>query len=187
MPDIFQRLHRALPHVTTWINRLLEQHAASAARVDSLGFTRLSLYWPRDVLRGAHVVTVSAVPFPPVSAYGLPEFAAMENMQMAGITFREMYFIDQARASEALHFHELVHVVQWDALGPSDFLLTYGVGLAQFGYESSPLEAIAYDLQARFERGVGIADIKALIEHHAFRTREAAAAVLARHGIGMHA
>ena len=108
----------------------------------------------------------------------------MEKIRMAGITFRDMYFVDRARASEAIHFHELVHIVQWSALGPADFLLTYGVGLAQFGYASSPLEAIAYDLQATFERGAPIVDIKQSIERHAFRTRQSAAAVLARHGQG---
>jgi hypothetical protein len=181
--DIFQRLHAALPHVLTWVDRLLDEHAASAIQVDRLAFERLAQYWPEDVLRGARVALGRAVPFPPVSAYGLPEFAAMERMPMAGITFRDMFFVDAAHGSEGVHFHELVHVVQWKALGASDFLLTYGVGLAQFGYENSPLEAIAYDLQASFERGASIPNITHAIEAHAFRAREAAAGVLAQHGV----
>lgn len=32
---------------------------------------------------------------------------------------------------ESIHFHELVHVVQWSALGVDEFLLTYALGVAQ--------------------------------------------------------
>lgn len=180
MTDVFRRLHTALPQVLTWVDRLLEAHAESATHVNRLPFTRLAHYFPADVLGAARVVRSRRIPFPPVSAYGLPEFSAMESMPVAGITFRDMFFVDAAGASEGLHFHELVHVVQWKALGAPDFLLTYGVGLLQFGYENSPLEAIAYDLQASFERGMPIANVRQRIEAQAFRARDAAAAVLAK-------
>lgn len=187
MTDTLRRLQSALPQVLMWVDRLLEEHARVATPIDLRRFARLPRYWPGDVLRGARVVITSAVPFPPVSAYGLPEFAAMENMSRAGITFRDMFFVDEAHESEAIHFHELVHVVQWDALGAPDFLLTYGVGLAQFGYRKSPLEAIAYDLQASFERGAPIPNLEASIKRHARQSRASAAAVLEQHGIEMSA
>lgn len=187
MTDVFRRLHIALPQVLAWVDRLLEAHARSATPVDGLAFPRLAQYWPREVLRSARVVRTSLVPFPPVSQFGLPEFGPMESLPRAGITFRDMFFVDAADGSESVHFHELVHVLQWSALGPSQFLLTYGVGLAQFGYRNSPLEAIAYDLQASFERGTPIPNIRAVIEPHALRTRDVAAVVLAEHGIGMGA
>jgi hypothetical protein len=185
MTDIFRRLANALPQVLRWVDELLDENAAAATRVDSLAFKRLPLYWPAEVLRSARAVNTTAIPFPPVSAYGLPEFAALQNMPMAGITFRDVFFIDPTHASEAVHFHELVHIVQWAALGPSPFLLTYGVGLAQFGYVASPLEAIAYDLQDAFERGTPLPGIKRVVEQHAFQAREAAALALAQHGIVM--
>ena len=185
MTDVFRRLQTALPQVLIWVERLLLEHAESATPVDRLGFPRLPLYWPGELLRSARVISTTVMPFPPVSAYGLPEFAAMESMPMSGITFRDMFFVDPAYGSEGVHFHELVHVVQWNALGASDFLLTYGVGLAQFGYENSPLEAIAYELQVSFERGAPIPAITDAIEQHALRTRGAAAALLAEHGVGM--
>lgn len=72
---------------------------------------------------------------------------------MAGITFGHMYFLHREHAHEAIHFHELVHVVQWAALGAAAFLPTYAVGIAQHGYEASPFELAAFDLQAKFERG----------------------------------
>jgi hypothetical protein len=95
-------------------------------------------------------VTVDKIPFPPVSAYGLPEFESMANMPMAGITFRDTYFVNPSYSSEGVHFHELVHVIQWSTLDVTEFLLTYAVGIAQHEYIHSPLEAIAFELQTQF-------------------------------------
>ena len=70
---------------------------------------------------------------------------------MSGITYLDTYFLERsAAADESLHFHELVHVVQWQVLGPKDFLLLYAAGLAERGYLECPLEAMAYEHQRRF-------------------------------------
>ncbi len=71
---------------------------------------------------------------------------------MAGITYKDTYFINHLHQTESLHFHELVHVVQWDWLWVDDFLLAYGAGLMQFSYRNNPLEQMAYTLQEGFER-----------------------------------
>jgi len=49
-----------------------------------------------------------------------------------------------------LHFHELVHVVQWRLLCAERFLALYADGLEKHGYRDSPLEVMAYDHEARF-------------------------------------
>ena len=67
-------------------------------------------------------------------------------------------------SDESTHFHELVHVVQWARLGVDNFLLAYGVGLLQFGYQESPLERMAYSLQHDFERGAPAQDLVLIIE-----------------------
>jgi hypothetical protein len=72
---------------------------------------------------------------------------------MAGITYKDTFFVSHLHQTESLHFHELVHVVQWERLGVDNFLLAYGAGLMQFSYQSSPLEQMAYSLQAAFDRG----------------------------------
>ena len=53
-------------------------------------------------------------------------------------------------SNEALHFHELIHVIQWQSLGPERFLKTYAEGLERFGYENSPLEKMAYEAEDLF-------------------------------------
>jgi hypothetical protein len=167
MPDdIIRRFHAALPQVGAWIDQYIQMHAADARQVSTLGFKRLSLCYPKDLLERAKVVSVDRVPYPPVESFGLPEFASMQQMAFAGITFKDTFFIQRGRESdELLHFHELVHVVQWKRLGVDRFLLAYGLGLHRFGYEQSPLEAMAYGLQNGFESGTLSADLVQTIEH----------------------
>jgi hypothetical protein len=84
---------------------------------------------------------------------------------------------------EELHFHELIHVVQWSKLGIEQFLLTYGLGILQFGYERSPLEAIAYELQARFQKATEFPNLIEYVERHAVANRDAAEAVFIQQGL----
>lgn len=149
--DVIRRFHTALPGVRGWIDQFLDAHAASARAVSTLGFTRLAASFPQELLERARVVTVEHVPFPPVEKFGLPELASMQQMSFDGITFKDTFFLRHGHATEGLHFHELVHVVQWARLGVDNFLLAYGLGLVMFGYEQSPLERMAYELQHGFE------------------------------------
>ena len=162
--DIIRRFHTALPGVRQWIDQFLNAHADRTRAVSTLGFTRLSASFPREMLERAKVVTVARVPFPPVDQYGLPELAHMQQMSFDGITFKDTFFLRQGHASEGLHFHELVHVVQWARLGIDNFLLAYGFGLLRFGYEQSPLEQMAYTLQRSFELGTLPQELVRLIE-----------------------
>jgi hypothetical protein len=88
----------------------------------------------------------------------------MQQMSFDGITFKDTFFLQQGHESEQLHFHELVHVVQWARLGVDNFLLAYGLGLLSSGYAQSPLEQMAYTLQHRFELGTPPKDLVRVIE-----------------------
>jgi hypothetical protein len=151
--DLIQRLRTALPQVRSWIDDYIDANSRKARPVSAYGWTRLPKCYPADLLDRAKVVTVDRTPFPPVDRFGLPEFAAHQNRSFDGITFKDTFFVREDRQSEGLHFHELVHVVQWARLGPDNFLFAYAVGLAQLGYENSPLEQMAYGFQEQFERG----------------------------------
>jgi len=149
----------------------------------ALPFQRLAQYFPATILHDCRAVAVDAVPFPPVADLDLPEFVAMANMPMAGITFGHMYFVRRDYDTEAIHFHELVHTVQWAALGFDAFLSTYATGILQQGYEASPFELTAYDLQARFERGDPLPDVVDFIRWHANETHTTTARLLESLGI----
>lgn len=151
--DVIYRLHDALPKIRDWIDQLLEAHWERARPIASLGFSRLASYYPPEVLASANVVSVDRTPFPPVALFGLRELASHAELQFGGITFKNTFFIARGAETEALCFHELVHVIQWARLGVDRFLLAYALGLVRDGYEGSPLEMMAYCLQHRFERG----------------------------------
>jgi hypothetical protein len=186
MTDVLERLQRALPQASQWIDQLLVDHAPTAAPVSGLGFVRLAAWFPASLLAGTKTVLVSKVPFPPVSAYGLPEFEAMARMPMAGITFRGMYFVHKSCNLESVHFHELVHIIQWRVLGFDEFLLTYGAGVLQHGYAGSPLEAMAFELQTQFDRGgAGLPGMADLVTTGALRARDSAAAAFRALGLSI--
>ncbi|MGB8014923.1 MAG: hypothetical protein WCF80_03410 [Pseudolabrys sp.] len=65
--------------------------------------------------------------------------------------------------NEKMHFHELVHVIQWRMLGPDRFLFLYANGLECFGYRQSPLEAMAYDAEAAFASSTDIFNVEKMV------------------------
>lgn len=147
------KLLAKLPLITGWIDKTLAEHATNSRPVADFGFVRLPLFYSANLLTRTKVVVVARVPVPPLMAMGLPEFSAFENGDYGGITYKDTYFLrDSLAANESIHFHELVHIIQWAHLGVERFLLTYAAGLAANGYRNSPLEVMAYDAQAAFDQ-----------------------------------
>jgi hypothetical protein len=143
-----------LPVIAKWIQETLGTSAGMARSVESFHFPRLPHYFSEQLLRTTNAVITDRLPVPPLTALGLPEFAAFETHPMSGITYLDTYFLlPDGALDESLHFHELIHVIQWQVLGPKDFLLLYAAGLAEHGYSDSPLERMAYDHQRRFDSG----------------------------------
>lgn len=159
-----QALLSKLPLVEGWIDKALADHAAQAKSVATLGFSRLPQFYSANLLARAKVVPVAKVPVPPLSQLGLQEFAAFESGTYQGITFKDTYFVqDSQLRNESLHFHELVHIVQWAHLGVERFLLAYAAGLAAHGYKDSPLEAMAYGFQDYFDRNGKPGDVETAV------------------------
>lgn len=118
------------PLILSWIQGTLTRHAPQARTVSFLGFKRPPQYFSAEVLTSSKVVYVTAVPTPPLSAMGLHQFSDFENMNATGITYLDTFFSrEEARGNESLHFHELVHVLQWQLLGPKVFIAAYAYGL----------------------------------------------------------
>lgn len=158
-------LPQKLPDVLQWIDRELARHAPEARPVASLGFTRLADYYPRELIASASFIPVAKTPVPPLSGWGLHGFEDFESLEAAGITFRSSYFVRESYLRhEPLHFHELVHVVQWRHLGPERFVLAYALGHIVGGsYRQNPLETMAYDLEDRFKAGAAPFDVDAIV------------------------
>jgi hypothetical protein len=147
------------PLVLAWIRKTITDHEHSATTIATKGFKRLPFYFSQELLETTKVVSVARIPVPPLSSIGLQRFRDFESGDWEAITYIDTIFLKRARAGdEGLHFHELVHVVQWRLLGPERFLKMYADGLEQFGYRESPLERMAYSAQAEFRRSKRVFD-----------------------------
>jgi hypothetical protein len=160
-----QQLQQNLPLVRAWINHTLAAHATQARSVASLGFTRLGSYYSTGLLTSATAIPVVSVPVPPLASMKLTGLDEFENLNAAGITYLSSFFVRLGyEHDESLHFHELVHVVQWQHLGPERFIMAYALGhLLTGGYRTNPLEEMAYTLQARFDRNEPAFDVAAVV------------------------
>jgi hypothetical protein len=160
-----QEFETALPKITGWIQQALAAHKALARSVMSKNFPRLPLYFSRTQIEAAKFVVVDRVPVPPLSEIGLSQFKEFEHGDYDGITYLDKYFLKRSKAcDESLHFHEMIHVVQWRLLGAELFLTKYAGGLENFGYRNSPLEKMAYDAQELFSPSMPIFDAEKLVE-----------------------
>jgi hypothetical protein len=148
-PEDFQKFY---PLVLNWIRTTLATHAGVSRTIATCGFPRLPRYFTADTLASAKVILVDQLPIPPLSSMGLDRFVDFERRgNFDGIAYLDTFFLKHAQSrNEAMHFHELIHVVQWRILGPENFLRLYADGLERFGYRQSPLEAMAYDAELAF-------------------------------------
>ena len=160
-----QEFETAFPKVMGWIQQTLVAHKTLARSVTSTNFKRLPLYFSRTQIEAAKFVVVDRVPVPPLSAIGLSKFKEFERGDYDGISYLDTYFLKRSGADdESLHFHEMIHLVQWRLLGAEFFLAMYAGGLENFGYRYSPLEKMAYDAQELFARSGPVFDVEKLVE-----------------------
>jgi hypothetical protein len=160
-PEEFARVY---PPLLEWIRTTLAENAHAAQIVASHGFSRLPLYFTENTLASTKVVLVDPLPMPPLSSMGLARFADFERGDFDGITYIDTIFLKPTESSnENMHFHELVHVIQWRLLGPDRFLLSYANGLECFGYRQSPLEAMAYDAETAFASSTATFNVEKMV------------------------
>jgi hypothetical protein len=115
-----EEFHTAYPKLRAWIQKTLEFYEKNAKPVASVHFVRLPLYFGPSLLETAKFIAIDRLPMPP--AMGLSRFAVFEQGDFNGITYLDRYFIKQTVVNEEeIHFHELIHVVQWHLLGPEGF------------------------------------------------------------------
>jgi hypothetical protein len=160
-PEEFQTVY---PPVIAWVRQTIAAHRCDAKRVSEFGFRRLPLYVSAEFLESVSAVIVDRVPVPPLSRIGLRRFVELEMGDHDGITYLDTYFVKRIRAcDEALHFHELVHALQWRTLGPERFVSAYADGVERFGYRNSPLERMAYDAEHRFSHSLEPFNLEQLV------------------------
>ena len=104
MNPVVTKLQGVLPGVKTWIERTLEIHRNATISVSNSAYTRLRDHYPEALLVRARVVVVPQVPFPPLSQLGIPELGGMETMPLAGVTYKDTFFVSTGQQSGACIF-----------------------------------------------------------------------------------
>lgn len=140
-----------LKQIEEWIRQVNQSHAPQRQSCSRFEEPFSGFYSP-GFLNSAYFVVVDQIPkpdLPGLRAAGLGDFI---DMDVAGITYDDTYYVQRSVANELrLHFHELVHVVQWRQLQPLGFITRYLDEIQAHGYNDAPLEKMAYRLDGHYQ------------------------------------
>ncbi len=123
--------------------------------------SRFSDYFGAEALSAARIKHIERIENPPFFASVVQQAAffgihiQFDFGSAAGITFEDCILVKDVGPPIDLLFHEMVHVEQYRQLGAEKFALAYVQGMvtAKFIYEQIPLEAVAFEMTARFTSG----------------------------------
>ena len=166
-------LKKMVPDILGWIDATIERYRDDAVPVAEFGFPHLPLFYSKKLLESSRVVVVNgSPPLPPVILESIKALKLTES-QICGITYRSTFFVGLEWAlDESLHFHELVHVLQWERMGPRRFLSAYALELLKHGYVDNALERMAYTHQERFDKECEPYDVEEEVKRELGRMRE---------------
>ena len=149
---IKRQYHKYLPDILEWINETTTYYKQNAFYTNELNISRLSDYYPQQLLQNTQVAIVKRCPIPPLAKLGIKSMSAYENWEPSGVQYKDMYFVRKdLKYWNVVHFHELVHTTQWQILKDNAYMNLYGTGIIEQGYRNSPLEEMAWRLQHSFE------------------------------------
>jgi hypothetical protein len=142
------------PLVSGYIQGQRRRLGAEAKALDAAMRARFSPYFSRETLDGVrvHVGADLGLPqFPLAGAARRLGFGFPDPGLIAGIALGDVIAVRTEGLAPWVMFHELVHVVQYGALGIGTFARLYVRGFLEHGeYERIPLERCAASLEARF-------------------------------------
>ncbi|RYV03800.1 hypothetical protein SOPP22_01955 [Shewanella sp. OPT22] len=136
----------------TWIDTLLEKHKFQRTPCTTLD-KKLTQHFPEEFLERSYFVVIpdtDEIPTPPKDDFPIDCFSVIEDC--VAVTYKDTYFIRKSILSDLdVHFHELIHVIQWHVLGPETFIVNYYFQAATHNsHEKLPLEDMAIYLTENF-------------------------------------
>lgn len=150
----------------SWIDGVNKSHESDRRSCSILQEYFKGFYTP-EFLSSSYFVVLDQLPkpdFPVIRQAGLGSFL---DMNINGITYKDTYYVVPHAAQELrLHFHELVHVLQWRELTAKRFIKRYIEEFQRFGYDNAPLEEMAYGLDRRFQEGEAPFDVETYVLQH---------------------
>ena len=159
--DMNQLLALLITQGQKWIKEQRRAYRLRGRKLPESTIAQFSPFFEESLLQQVRLVRVPALENPKfLEAYratfedkGLP---LLDFTSFAGITYIDtILLVDEFFGADfdATLFHELVHAVQYELLGPEKFVELYLLGWVNqgFNYAAIPLEMDTYELQNRFE------------------------------------
>jgi hypothetical protein len=145
--------------VENYISSSREQYAPQAMPLTDAQRAAMQQFFSATVLDSARLCVLRGTRVPNPSMYSMAKMMGINNLpdfsDMAAITFVDV-IVSHEDFTDALLFHELVHVTQYAQMGVKEFAARYVNGFIQGGsYEGIPLEKQAYTLESRFSQDKG--------------------------------
>jgi hypothetical protein len=145
--------------IEDYISSSQKKYAAQAEPLTEAQRSAMQAYFPAQALDCARLCVLRDKRVPNPSMYSMAKLMGFRNLpdfsDMPAITYVDV-IVSHQEFTDALLFHELVHVVQYAQMGLKDFAVRYMSGFIQGGsYEEIPLEKMAYQLEQRFSENQG--------------------------------
>ncbi|HEX3091455.1 MAG TPA: hypothetical protein VHW72_02465 [Candidatus Angelobacter sp.] len=143
--------------VENYISSSREKYAPQAVRLTDAQRSAMSPFFSSGILDAARLCVLRGTRVPNPSMYSMAKMMGISNLPdfsgMAAITFVDV-IVAHEDFTDALLFHELVHVTQFAQMDLKDFAARFVNGFLQGGsYEEVPLEKMAHALEGRFSQG----------------------------------
>jgi hypothetical protein len=142
--------------VEDYINNSQKKYAPQAFPLTDAQHTAMQPFFSPAVLDSARLCVLHGTRVSNPSMYPMAKMMGIRNLpdfaEMAAITFMDV-IVSHQEFTDALLFHELIHVVQYAQLGVKEFAARFVSGFVQCGtFEEIPLEKFAAVLEARFSQ-----------------------------------
>jgi hypothetical protein len=142
--------------VEDYISSSRNKYASQAAPLSGAQRATMQPFFPAAALDSVRLCVLHGTRVPNPSMYSMAKMMGIRNLpdfsDMAAITFVDVV-VSHEEFTDALLFHELVHVVQYAQMGIKEFAARYVNGFIHGGtYERIPLETHAYTLDKRFSQ-----------------------------------
>jgi len=145
--------------VEEYITSSRKKYAPQAVGLTDAQRATMQPFFSAAVLDAARLCVLRGTRVSNPSMYAMAKMMGIRNLpdfsDMAAITFVDVV-VSHEEFTNALLFHELVHVTQYAQMGLKEFAARYVNGFIQGGsYEEIPLEKNAYLLESRFSQNRG--------------------------------
>jgi hypothetical protein len=142
--------------VEDYITSSRKKFAPQAVPLTEAQRSAMQPFFPAEAMDNVRLCVLHGARVPNPSMYSMAKMMGIRNLpdfaDMAAITFVDVV-VSHQEFTDALLFHELVHVVQYAQMGAKEFAARYVNGFIEGGsHEEISLEKNAYALEGRFRQ-----------------------------------